>query len=204
MAAPAHLARLRRGLAQQHAQQGGFACAGRAHQAQGLAWLQRQRDIAQRRRGLAGVGVADIGQHQRTRTHGRQRAVVVHCQRGVQQRLQARQRGASAFDQRQHPAGREHRPDQLAQIHRETGQVADRELVVPHQVAAHAERERAGRGQGPADGRLVSRFPFLRQQAGLGGARGQFAELGGAVLLQAQRAQGPYAGQRFLHMVVEA
>jgi hypothetical protein len=123
----------------------------------------------ERRRRLVRVGVADAAQRQRARRHGGQRAVVVDGQRRVEHRLQALPGGAPAFDQRQHPAGGEHRPDQLAKVHGEAGQRADGQLVLPYQVAAQAQGQAAGGGQGQADGRFVGRFPDLRAQAGVRG-----------------------------------
>jgi hypothetical protein len=195
MAAPADVAALRRGLAQQHAQQGRLAGARRADQAQGLARFQAQRHVVEggalalaplavgARRILAVVGEAHLVQYQRAALQLVERAVIVDRQRDLQQRLQARQRRASALDQRQHPAGREHRPDQLAQVHAEAGQRADGDLALPHQPAAQAERQAGGGGEGEADRRLVGGFPFLRTQAGVGGARGQLRELLRAALL---------------------
>jgi len=99
LAVPRGRARLRRHLAQQHAQQGRLAAASGTHQAQGLARQQVQRDAGQRRRRLARVGKTDLLQLQGA---GRQRinsAVVVDGQRRVEHGLQALPGGATPFDQ---------------------------------------------------------------------------------------------------------
>jgi hypothetical protein len=103
--------------------------------------------------------------------------VVVDGQRRVEHRLQARQaaRPRSISDSTQPAAN-------IGQISwpRYIVKLVSAPMVswlLPDQVAAQAQRQAAGGGQGQADRRLVGRFPFLRAQAGVGRVAGQFAEL---------------------------
>ena len=136
-----------------------------ADQAQGLARLQAQRDARPApAAALAGIAEADVV----AAPAGRARSVVDACRgrrrvsgassSGCRRASAARPRSISDSTQPAANIGQISWPRYM----REAGERADRELAVPDQLAAEAQRQAGGRGQGQADRRLVGRFPFLR------------------------------------------
>ena len=200
-------------VAQHQVQQRRLAGARGADDAERRAGRQREVDVLDRegprRRG------GTVGRRRRIRERHpveadgaggrlRQRAVIVDRQRSAQQRIEPRPRGLAALDQRQHPSGREHRPDELAQVHRERGQRADRQRRLPDEVAAHAQRQHGRQRQREAHRRLVRRLPALRVEAR---ARRRFRahrELARGAVLEPERAQRADGRHGLLHVLVQA
>ncbi len=148
--------------------QRGLARAGRPDEPQRAACGQLHRHAIERGAGLARIAEGHALRHQRAGHHLGNRPVVVHAQWLVQHRLQPAPCRLAALQQRQHPAGREHRPDQLPEVQAEAGELADSQLGMPHQPAADAERQHGGGAQGEAHRRLIRRLPALRIEARAG------------------------------------
>ena len=132
-------------MPQQEMQQRRLARAGRPDDAERCARSQRERTRRRSARSDRSAGVRrydGYANDTRSTRSGPPAAscvpVVVDRKRFAQQRLEPGPGRLAAFDQRQHPARREHRPDELAEIHREGGELCRPQLLAPQEPATHA------------------------------------------------------------------
>ncbi len=209
---PANRTLLRGIVPQQQREQRRLAGPGGTHDPERRPRSERQGDVVERGRGHRAprahrhrrIGEGHPVEADRPLGRGQDRAVVVDRQRRAQYRVEARPGRPAALDQRKHPAGGEHRPDQLPEVHGECRQHPDGHLLAPDQPATDGEGQCRRDGQRHADRGLERRLPLLRVEGRVARRTRPLLELAHGAGLETQRTQRAHRRDGLLHVLVEA
>ena len=109
----------------------------------------------------------------------------------------------AALQDIQAPAKREHRPDQLRQIEREAGQLAQGDGVIQIAPATHAQRQQRRRRECNEHHRIKGRLQLLDAIIDGFGGGGTLRESCAFILQQGMASEHANAGEGFLGLVIQ-